>query len=72
MGHDDVALGYPISTGFRRLTGCQQDPRVRGVTDSISNFVPVPNVHNKVRIRLMSYQPVFLQDFFSAFVGTIF
>ena len=32
MGQDDVALGYPISTGFRRLTGCQRDPRDRGVT----------------------------------------
>ena len=26
MGHDDVASGYPISTGFRRLTSCQRDP----------------------------------------------
>ena len=32
MGHDDVASGYPISTGFRRLTGYQRDPRDRGVT----------------------------------------
>ena len=36
MGHDDVALGYLISTGFRRFTGCQQDPRDRGVTDVAS------------------------------------
>ena len=32
MGHDDAASGYLISTGFRRLTGCQQDPRDKGVT----------------------------------------
>ena len=32
MGHDDVASSYPISTGFCRLTGCQRDPRDRGVT----------------------------------------
>ena len=32
MGHDDVASGYSISTGFRRLTGCQRDPWDRGVT----------------------------------------
>ena len=24
--------GHPISTGFLRLTGCQWDPRDRGVT----------------------------------------
>ena len=36
MGHDDVASGYPISTSFHRLTGCQRDPRNRGVTDIIS------------------------------------
>ena len=35
MGHDDVASGYPISTGFRRLTGCQRDPRDRGVTPAL-------------------------------------
>ena len=32
MGHDDVASGHSISTGFRRLTGCQRDPQDRGVT----------------------------------------
>ena len=32
IGHDDVVSGYSISTGFRRLTGCQRDPRDRGVT----------------------------------------
>ena len=32
MGHDGVASGNPTPTGFRRLTGCQQDPRDRGVT----------------------------------------
>ena len=37
MGHDDVALDYPISTGFRRLTGCQRDPRDRGVTHCLVN-----------------------------------
>ena len=32
MGHDDVASGYPISTGFRWLMRCQWDPWDRGVT----------------------------------------
>ena len=32
MGHDGVALGYSTTIGFRRLTGCQRDPRDRGVT----------------------------------------
>ena len=32
MGHDGVASGYPTPTGFRKLTGCQRDPRDRGVT----------------------------------------
>ena len=37
MEHDDVASGYPISIGFRRLTGCQRDPRDRGVTELCLN-----------------------------------
>ena len=32
MGHDGVASSYSTPTGFRRLTGCQRDPRDRGVT----------------------------------------
>ena len=28
MGHDSVALGYSTPTGFRRLMGCQRDPRI--------------------------------------------
>ena len=39
MGHDGVASsymtpasGYMTPTSFRRLTGCQRDPRDRGVT----------------------------------------
>ena len=32
MGHDGVASGYPTPTDFLRLTGCQRDPRDRGVT----------------------------------------
>ena len=40
MGHDDVASGYSISTGFCRLTGCQRNPRDRGVTvDVLNQFV---------------------------------
>ena len=39
MVHDDVASGYLISTGFRRLTGCQRDPRDRGVTGSKYTFI---------------------------------
>ena len=30
MRHVSVILGHPISTGFRWLTGCQQDPRKLG------------------------------------------
>ena len=37
MGYDGVASGYPTPTGFRRLTGCQQDPQDRGVT---TNAIP--------------------------------
>ena len=33
MRHDDVVSGYPISTGFHRLTGCQRDSWDRGVTN---------------------------------------
>ena len=33
MGHDGVASGYPTPTGFRKWTGCQRDPRDRGVTE---------------------------------------
>ena len=43
MGHDDVASDYPISIGFRRLTGCQQDPQDRGFItwyQSIGTRVP--------------------------------
>ena len=32
MGHDGVALGYSTPIDFHRLTGCQRDPRDRGVT----------------------------------------
>ena len=32
MGHDGVASGYLTPTFFFRLTGCQRDPRDRGVT----------------------------------------
>ena len=34
MGHDDVASGYRISIGFRRLTSYERDHRDRGVTKS--------------------------------------
>ena len=32
MRQMSVISGHPISTGFRRLTGCQRDPRDRGFT----------------------------------------
>ena len=32
MGHNSVVLGHPKSIEFRRLTGCQRDPRIWGVT----------------------------------------
>ena len=43
MKYDGVASGYLIPTGFRKLTGCQRDPRDRGVTTlypSIGTRVP--------------------------------
>ena len=33
MRQMSVISGYPIFTGFRGLTGCQQDPRDRGITN---------------------------------------
>ena len=36
--------GHPISTGFRKLTGCQRDPRDRGVTGK-SKVSGVGSVH---------------------------
>ena len=35
MRHVSVISGQPISPGFRRLTGCQWDPRDRGVTNDV-------------------------------------
>ena len=32
MRHVSVISGHPVTTGFRELTGCQRDPRDRGVT----------------------------------------
>ena len=32
MRHVSVISGHLISIGFRGLTGCQRDPRDRGVT----------------------------------------
>ena len=37
MGHDGVASGYQTPTSFPRLTGCQRDPRDRGVPITITN-----------------------------------
>ena len=37
MGHDGVASGYLTPTSFHRLTGCQRDPRDRGVTLGLHN-----------------------------------
>ena len=36
-----VILGHPISTGFHRLTGCQRDPRAKGVISSIWKIADV-------------------------------
>ena len=43
MEYDGVVSSYPTPTGSRRLTGCQRDPRDRGVTvwyKSIGTRVP--------------------------------
>ena len=36
MGRDGVVSGYPTPTGFRKLMGCQRDPRDKGVTSLMS------------------------------------
>ena len=37
---------------------CYASQKVLSIkNDSISNFIPLPNVHSEVRIRLMSYRP---------------
>ena len=38
MRHDGVASSYTTPTGFRRLTSCQQDPPILGVTLNRSFF----------------------------------
>ena len=40
MGHDGVASGYTTPTCFRKLTGCQRDPRDRSVTPSVGTLLP--------------------------------
>ena len=37
MRQMSVISGHPISTGFRRLRGCQRDPRNRGVTQTLKS-----------------------------------
>ena len=59
MGHDDVASGYLISIGFRRLTNCQQDPRDRSVTTSTTKPREILTI-----ISLM-YQFFYLGTFYS-------
>ena len=41
MRQMSVILGHPIFTGFRRVTGCQRDPRDRGVI-----FLPRGVIHS--------------------------
>ena len=41
-----VISGHLIFTGFRRLTGCQQDPRDRGVIDEgVQNYTRTLYLH---------------------------
>ena len=47
MGHDGVTSGYPKPTGCHRLTVCQQDPRDRGVTKSLSNKAMAQRLVNR-------------------------
>ena len=64
MGHDGVASGYPTPTGFRRLTGCQQDPRDRGVTSlySIGNISENIKDISVTRRRLVIFYPTTIND----------
>ena len=54
MGHDDVALGYSISTGFRRLTSCQRDPRDRSVIQIVF-WIELPIQRRLYLIFLLNY-----------------
>ena len=58
MGHDDVASGYPISTGFHRLMGYQLNPRDRGVTKILRNQIKTlkENMVGKVSILNMKIE----------------
>ena len=42
MRQMSVISGHPISTGFRRLMGCQRDPRDRGVTNNKGDLIKIP------------------------------
>ena len=43
-----MILKHPIFTGFRGLTGCQQDPRDRGVTPTSRGVAPPSTMLDKV------------------------
>ena len=42
MRQMSVISGHPIFTGFYELTGCQRDPRDRGVTVRSLGLCPGP------------------------------
>ena len=39
-----MILEHQISTGFRKLTGCQRDPRDRGVTSPLGTRVRIDQI----------------------------
>ena len=39
--------GHSISTGFRGLKGCQQDPRDRGVTSVVASTMQISSAKDK-------------------------
>ena len=41
MRHDGVASGYPTPTDFHKLTGCERDPRDKGVTTTTNGNVAI-------------------------------
>ena len=48
MRHVSVISGHPLSTGFHGLTGCQRDPRNRGVSIKFYIFLNSMFLLNKI------------------------
>ena len=47
LRHVSMISGHSISTGFRGLKGCQQDPRDRGVTSVVASTMQISSAKDK-------------------------